>query len=74
MSPILFAAGPGDADIQWGTVGIVAGAIAAVVILLIFLFVFFSFVQLWIQCMLTGAGDRHVRHDPHEAAASSTTP
>ncbi len=54
MSPILFAV-VGDTP-EWGTIGIIAGAIAAVVILLIFLFVFFSFVQLWIQSMLAGAG------------------
>ena len=56
MLPILFAAAGGPDDVQWGTIGIVAGAIAAVVILLIFLFIFFSFVGLWIQSMVAGAG------------------
>src|SRR5205085_2746713 len=50
MSLILFAQARGN-DVDWGTIGLVAAAIAAVVILLIFLFIFFSFVQLWIQSM-----------------------
>src|SRR5437764_5962982 len=29
--------------------------VVALVVVLIFLFIFFSFVQLWIQCLLTGA-------------------
>ena len=52
MSHLLFAANQGlDIQSQWpwivGGVGLIVG--------LIFLFVFFSFLQLWIQCLLTGA-------------------
>jgi uncharacterized protein YqfA (UPF0365 family) len=52
MSHVLFAEKPGlDIQTQWpwivGGVGLIVG--------LIFLFVFFSFLQLWIQCLLTGA-------------------
>src|SRR5271165_7634176 len=47
-----FAQNPGfDISTQWP---LVLGGIGLVVFL-IFLFVFFSFVQLWIQCLLTGA-------------------
>ncbi|HVS38747.1 MAG TPA: flotillin-like protein FloA [Gemmataceae bacterium] len=51
MSLILFAAD----DVNWPVIGWVAGTIAAVVILLIFLFIFFSFVGLWVRSILAGA-------------------
>src|SRR5437868_4715807 len=48
MSHVLWAV---DQEIPWGWIlggiGLLLG--------LIFLFVFFSFVQLWIQCLVTGA-------------------
>ena len=49
MSCILLAAGPPEASLWWvaGGVGLIVG--------LIFLFVFFSFVGLWIQCLVTKA-------------------
>src|SRR5579871_4648626 len=51
MTSLLLAQGNFDLSTQWP---VVLGCIGLVVFL-IFLFVFFSFVQLWIQCLLTGA-------------------
>ena len=57
MSLALFAQ-PGGAnpfDNTAGVVGLIVGVVA-VIILLIFAFIFFSFVGLWIQSTVTGAG------------------
>jgi uncharacterized protein YqfA (UPF0365 family) len=51
MSYLLFAQNVAD---NWPKWALVVGAIG-ILVGLIFLFVFFSFVQLWIQCLLTGA-------------------
>src|SRR5215471_1874933 len=56
MLALLFADGPaqqpgGIAGNQWLIVVLIIAALAGLVVL----FVFFSFVQLWIQCLLTGA-------------------
>ncbi len=45
---------PSDGSFDMGTVWIIVGAVA-VLIFLVFLFVFFKFVRLWIQAVLTGA-------------------
>ena len=42
---------PGLLDNQWWVIVVIIAALAGLVVL----FVFFSFVQLWIQCLLTGA-------------------
>jgi uncharacterized protein YqfA (UPF0365 family) len=52
-SALLFAQGRTAGD-NMNTVWIVVGAIA-VLIFVVFLFIFFSFVRLWIQSLLTGA-------------------
>src|SRR5215470_3964609 len=55
MGAILFAQGPQNqgalADAPWLVIVLIIAALAGLVVL----FVFFSFVQLWIQCLLTGA-------------------
>lgn len=51
--PLLFAQGRTSGE-NMNTVWIVVGAIA-VLIFVVFLFIFFSFVRLWIQSLLTGA-------------------
>src|SRR5262245_19838921 len=50
MSLELFAATPSPENTVWW---VVAGV--GIILGLVFLFIFFSFVQLWIQCLLTGA-------------------
>jgi uncharacterized protein YqfA (UPF0365 family) len=52
--PVLFAQPGRSGGDNMNTVWIVVGAIA-VLIFVVFLFIFFSFVRLWIQSLLTGA-------------------
>ncbi|HTU21694.1 MAG TPA: flotillin-like protein FloA [Gemmataceae bacterium] len=51
MNAIVFAQQPGGLANQWWVIAVIIGGLAGVFVLLVFL----SFVQLWIQCLLTGA-------------------
>jgi uncharacterized protein YqfA (UPF0365 family) len=51
MSTHLFAVNEGEMMVAY----LIVGGVVAIILVAIFLWIFFSFVRLWIQCLLTGA-------------------
>ena len=65
MTP-LFA--DGFLDLSDGRIWVIGFGLAVVVMGIVFLFVFLSFLNLWIQCVLTGRGRQHLGAPVDEVA------